>query len=225
MMLDPDALSYTAPVLSPIRHWLVGNVHGADLAKGVLSAGANVLSPYHPPGPPPGTGFHRCRVVFEEQCVKRKTFESTSGAVCDRAANFGPPLVSPFYPLSATDVSYSMMGDTPGTGNLYSCSQNRRCGLTLLARALRCGTTPRSLSSTTSARKWRPITSWPRIEAGAADARAACSVQRARVTAQALVNHEVHMTCRVGGAGCHLVRTCYVFCVTVAFAICIYVPS
>ena len=72
MMIDPDALSYAAPVLSPIRHWLVGNVHGADLVKGVLSAGANVLSPYHPPGPPPGTGFHRCRVAYYEQCVKQK---------------------------------------------------------------------------------------------------------------------------------------------------------
>ena len=42
---------------------------GSDLAAGKLG-GADTLSPYHPPGPPTGTGYHRYGQVRRTLCFR-----------------------------------------------------------------------------------------------------------------------------------------------------------
>ena len=59
--------SFAAPSYSPIRHWLVVNIPGKDLAKGDISKG-KTMSPYHPPGPPSKTGYHRYGQVNTAAC-------------------------------------------------------------------------------------------------------------------------------------------------------------
>eukprot|EP01116_Phalansterium_solitarium_P011080 TRINITY_DN26688_c0_g1_i1.p1 TRINITY_DN26688_c0_g1~~TRINITY_DN26688_c0_g1_i1.p1 ORF type:complete len:175 (-),score=39.42 TRINITY_DN26688_c0_g1_i1:323-847(-) len=58
-MLDPDAPSHQNPTRAPIRHWLVGNIPGTDLAVGNVTTSSLTLTPYAGPQPSQGTGFHR----------------------------------------------------------------------------------------------------------------------------------------------------------------------
>ena len=76
MMIDPDAPSHASPTFSPIRHWLVVNIAGADLKAGKLGT-AQTLSPYHAPGPPTGTGYHR----YGQFIFKQKTAQTKFGPV------------------------------------------------------------------------------------------------------------------------------------------------
>ena len=80
MMIDPDAPSRTSPTAAPIRHWLVGNIAGADLLKGDVSKG-DALSPYHPPGPPPGTSFHRYAQFIFKQPTPTITFAPVAPSI------------------------------------------------------------------------------------------------------------------------------------------------
>jgi phosphatidylethanolamine-binding protein len=52
-MTDPDAPSRAEPTYREWHHWLVGNIPGADIAKG------ETLSAYVGSGPPKDTGLHR----------------------------------------------------------------------------------------------------------------------------------------------------------------------
>ncbi|XP_055595938.1 protein D2-like [Uranotaenia lowii] len=52
-MTDPDAPSRKEPTYREWHHWLVGNIPGAEVAKG------ETLSEYVGSGPPEGTGLHR----------------------------------------------------------------------------------------------------------------------------------------------------------------------
>ena len=52
VMVDRDALSASAPYVSPIRHWVYVNVSGQQLLQGYTASNAdpNTLSNYLPPG-------------------------------------------------------------------------------------------------------------------------------------------------------------------------------
>jgi hypothetical protein len=59
MMIDAGGTAGPQEVY-PVRHWLVTNIPGASLAKGDISAGL-VGEPFHSPGPPSGSHYHRCK--------------------------------------------------------------------------------------------------------------------------------------------------------------------
>ena len=81
MMIDPDAPSAAMPRAAPIRHWLVVDIPGAGLAKGDISGGTTA-SPYHQPGPPPGTGYHRYgQFIFEQPTPKLAGFKPLEGSI------------------------------------------------------------------------------------------------------------------------------------------------
>ena len=84
MMIDPDAPSRASPTYSPIRHWLVGNVPGSALIKGDVGGKdgkGDTLSPYHPPGPPAGTGYHRYGQFIFEQPKPHVAFKSVAPSI------------------------------------------------------------------------------------------------------------------------------------------------
>ena len=73
MMIDPDAPSRASPTYSPIRHWLVVNIPGSKLLNSLADIGGETLSPYHAPGPPAGTGYHRYgQFIFEQPTLNVK---------------------------------------------------------------------------------------------------------------------------------------------------------
>ena len=81
MMIDPDAPSAAMPRAAPIRHWLVVDIPGAGLAKGDISGGM-IASPYHQPGPPVGTGYHRYgQFIFEQPTPKLADFKPLEGSI------------------------------------------------------------------------------------------------------------------------------------------------
>lgn len=81
MMIDPDAPSRAEPRAAPIRHWVVIDIPGAGLAKGDISGGT-VTSPYHQPGPPAGSGYHRYgQFVFEQPTPKLADFTPFKGSI------------------------------------------------------------------------------------------------------------------------------------------------
>ncbi|OBZ89398.1 OV-16 antigen [Choanephora cucurbitarum] len=58
VMTDPDAPSRTDPKFGPWRHWIVTNIDGQDVQKGLMDLN-NHHTPYVGPGPPPNSGTHR----------------------------------------------------------------------------------------------------------------------------------------------------------------------
>ena len=62
-MADGDA----GPGRAAVRHWLVGNVPAAALRAGGDLLGAEPLSVYRGPRPPPGSGFHSYQFLLFEQ--------------------------------------------------------------------------------------------------------------------------------------------------------------
>lgn len=68
LMSDPDAPAHWWPFLGEVRHWLVANIPGADVAAG------QTLSEYLPSGPPPLTGTHRYVFVLFAQPAGRIEF-------------------------------------------------------------------------------------------------------------------------------------------------------
>ncbi|XP_062510513.1 protein D3-like [Corticium candelabrum] len=79
VMTDPDAPSRKDPKFREWHHWIVGNIPGTDIAKGV------VLSEYIGAGPPQGTGLHRYVFLIYKQPaavefkVPKLTNTSTNG--------------------------------------------------------------------------------------------------------------------------------------------------
>ncbi|XP_040157302.1 protein D2-like [Anopheles arabiensis] len=75
LMADPDAPSRSNPEMRSWKHWLVGNIPGADVDAG------DVLADYVGSGPPQGTGLHRyvflvykqpSRIVFNETVLSSR---------------------------------------------------------------------------------------------------------------------------------------------------------
>ncbi|KAJ8917446.1 hypothetical protein NQ315_005493 [Exocentrus adspersus] len=62
-MTDPDAPSRKKPSAREWHHWLVVNVPGSSVEKGV----GDVLSEYVGAGPPKGTGLHRYIILVYKQ--------------------------------------------------------------------------------------------------------------------------------------------------------------
>ncbi|KAF9045780.1 PEBP-like protein, partial [Hymenopellis radicata] len=72
VMTDPDAPSRAEPKYRQFRHWVITGLKSPALGS---SETANLVAvktkpsttPYRPPGPPPGTGYHRYTfILFEE---------------------------------------------------------------------------------------------------------------------------------------------------------------
>jgi len=62
MLVDPDAPARTAPIFRSYNHWLVANIPGNDIAKGLE------LREFHRSAPPRCTGLHRyLYLVWEQQ--------------------------------------------------------------------------------------------------------------------------------------------------------------
>ncbi|XP_026677476.1 protein D3-like [Diaphorina citri] len=64
MMIDPDAPSRKDQKLSPILHYLVGNIPGHDVNKG------HIIADYRGAMPPKGSGFHRYIFLLYQQIKK-----------------------------------------------------------------------------------------------------------------------------------------------------------
>ncbi|CAG2165569.1 unnamed protein product [Oppiella nova] len=70
-MIDPDAPCRAFPIISQIKHWLVINIPGADVANG------RTLAEYYTPAPPPGSGYHRYVFLVYKQPALINTTEPT----------------------------------------------------------------------------------------------------------------------------------------------------
>jgi len=85
---DPDAPSRANPKYREWHHWLVVNIPGNDVAKGLT------LSEYVGSGPPKGTGLHRyVYLVYKQQTSlspdeKRLTNRSGEGRGCFKVRDF-----------------------------------------------------------------------------------------------------------------------------------------
>ena len=71
MMIDPDAPTRFINFLSPINHWLVINIPGADIANG------EILAEYIGPGPPRFTGTHRYTFLVYKQSKRIEPDQNT----------------------------------------------------------------------------------------------------------------------------------------------------
>ncbi|XP_058058128.1 protein D2-like [Anopheles bellator] len=87
LMADPDAPSRSNPEMRSWKHWLVGNVPGAQIADGT------VLADYIGSGPPQGTGLHRYVFLVYQQS-SNVTFDET--ALSSRNPNRGQWSVAEF---------------------------------------------------------------------------------------------------------------------------------
>jgi phosphatidylethanolamine-binding protein (PEBP) family uncharacterized protein len=102
-MTDPDAPSRETPTYREWHHFLVGNIPGAEVAKG------ETLSAYVGSGPPEGTGLHRYVFLVYKQNGKltfdepRLTNTSADGRGCFSIKKFadkynlGNPVAGNFY--------------------------------------------------------------------------------------------------------------------------------
>lgn len=72
VMVDPDAPSRKNPVLRQVLHYMVTNIPGTDLSKGVTNVG------YLGSGPPANTGLHRYVYLVYEQPGKMESSLNTS---------------------------------------------------------------------------------------------------------------------------------------------------
>lgn len=75
-MIDPDAPSPTQLTFREIRHWLVVNVRGADLATGAVEASGTTLTEFVNPskfmGAVKGNGAHRyVQLVYAQKAARR----------------------------------------------------------------------------------------------------------------------------------------------------------
>lgn len=77
LMSDPDAPARWWPFLGEVRHWLVANIPGDDVAAG------QTLSEYLPSGPPPMTGAHRYVFAVFEQPAGRIEFGANERTRCE----------------------------------------------------------------------------------------------------------------------------------------------
>lgn len=64
-MVDPDAPSRAKPTSAFWRHWLVVDIQGSALKKGLIQG--TILTDYFPPTPPQKSGFHRYQLMLFEQ--------------------------------------------------------------------------------------------------------------------------------------------------------------
>jgi phosphatidylethanolamine-binding protein len=102
-MTDPDAPSRKDPQFREWHHWLVGNIPGANVAKG------ETLSAYIGSGPPQGTGLHRYVFLiykqrgwlkFNEVRLPNNSGENRGGFSIQKFAekhNLGQPVAGNFY--------------------------------------------------------------------------------------------------------------------------------
>jgi len=69
MLVDPTAPDTRKPDTGPWRHWLVINIPGAKLRKGTgnLEGVGEIITPYHGPNPPVGSGRHNYQLQIYEQ--------------------------------------------------------------------------------------------------------------------------------------------------------------
>ncbi|CAH1156113.1 unnamed protein product [Phaedon cochleariae] len=108
-MVDPDAPSRKEPTLREVLHWLVGNVPGTEVQKGVALAG------YRGSGPPLGTGLHRYvfliykqsgRIEFDEKPISKTSREGRLKFSIKKFAekyNLGQPVWGNFYQAQYDD--------------------------------------------------------------------------------------------------------------------------
>lgn len=69
ILSDPDAPSRVNPTLREVRHWLVVNIPGKNIAKG------DTLAPFLASGPPEGTGLHRYIFLVYQQKHGKQVFD------------------------------------------------------------------------------------------------------------------------------------------------------
>ncbi|XP_063231698.1 protein D3-like [Bacillus rossius redtenbacheri] len=74
IMVDPDAPNHSEGQYW--LHWIVANIKGADLRSGNIGSSHTVVTSYHPPGPPKGTGPHRYVFLLLEQAKSKVSMES-----------------------------------------------------------------------------------------------------------------------------------------------------
>jgi len=118
-MTDPDAPSRKDPKFREWHHWLVGNIPGADVAKG------EVLSAYVGSGPPPDTGLHRyvfliyeqkCKLTFDEKRLPNNSGDGRGGfKIADFARKYalGDPVAGNLYQAEYDDyvpILYKQLG-------------------------------------------------------------------------------------------------------------------
>ncbi|KAF8812944.1 PEBP-like protein [Phlegmacium glaucopus] len=68
VMTDPDAPSRNDPKFGEWRHWIVAGLKlPAENTDSLVLKGKPAITPYYPPAPPPGSGFHRyVFLLFQE---------------------------------------------------------------------------------------------------------------------------------------------------------------
>lgn len=118
-MTDPDAPSRKEPTYREWHHWLVGNIPGADVAKG------ETLSEYVGSGPPEGTGLHRYvflvykqngKLTFDEQRLTNRSGDNRGGFSIAKFAEkykLGTPVAGNFYQAQWDDyvpILYKQLG-------------------------------------------------------------------------------------------------------------------
>ncbi|XP_071508838.1 protein D2-like [Diadema antillarum] len=114
IMTDPDAPSRQNPKAREWRHWLVVNVRGNDISKGLL------VAPYVGSGPPKDTGLHRyCFLVYkqpgeiqyQDPILKRDFNGRASTKARDVAAkyNLGDPVAGNFFQAEWDDYVPQLM--------------------------------------------------------------------------------------------------------------------
>lgn len=118
-MTDPDAPSRKEPTYREWHHWLVGNIPGADVAKG------ETLSEYVGSGPPQGTGLHRYvflvykqngKLAFDEPRLTNRSGDNRGGFSIRKFAdkyNLGNPVAGNLYQAEWDDyvpLLYKQLG-------------------------------------------------------------------------------------------------------------------
>ncbi|EDS33457.1 OV-16 antigen [Culex quinquefasciatus] len=118
-MTDPDAPSRKEPTYREWHHWLVGNIPGADVAKG------ETLSEYVGSGPPEGTGLHRYvflvykqngKLSFDEPRLTNRSGDNRGGFSIAKFAEkykLGNPVAGNFYQAQWDDyvpILYKQLG-------------------------------------------------------------------------------------------------------------------
>ncbi|XP_058818071.1 protein D2-like [Topomyia yanbarensis] len=118
-MTDPDAPSRKEPTFREWHHWLVGNIPGANVAKG------ETLSEYVGSGPPEGTGLHRYvflvykqngKLSFDEPRLTNRSGDNRGGFSIKKFADkyqLGNPVAGNFYQAQWDDyvpLLYKQLG-------------------------------------------------------------------------------------------------------------------
>ncbi|XP_041455345.1 protein D2-like isoform X2 [Lytechinus variegatus] len=114
IMTDPDAPSRADPKFREWRHWVVVNVPGIDVSKGL------VYAPYIGSGPPKGTGLHRyVFLVYKQPGELQLQDPLLQRTIKDRGAtktrefvtkyNLGTPVAGNFYQAEWDDYCIQLM--------------------------------------------------------------------------------------------------------------------